>query len=471
LTKYPSSPEFSQSKEYGPVVTVSTGTTMGELMTYLEQQDGPGEAPGWSFPHIPAPDHLTVGGVLAINGHGSAIPCQSEHFNISYGSVSNHIVELWAVVTDPGVNPHKYVVKKFDRGEKDTKAFLAHLGRTIILKVTLKVIPNYNLRCQSLTHLSYKTVFAAPVNGENPENSLGYFLELTGRVEIIWIPFSKNPWTRVWSHEPKMPIGSLKTDHMNNYPFTDEYQDSITPLLKKIESIPGVTPKISTLLGWYPNLELEVTGTEDLWGPSKNTLIYVRDQTLRVTANGYAIHMNRKYVQQASHYVGMKFESMLQKFSSQKKWPINGPLEIRVTGLDKCEQLLKSFKDDFNRPVISALAYSRLDEEKGWDVALWVDVLTIPGTKHSNDFYRKFEQWLLKTFNDDNAKVYVEWSKGWAYTRKQGPWTSPEVIESIRQGFSDHRDDDDNLQWEKKTLEKYDSRNIYYSELNKAIFT
>ena len=471
LTKYPCQPKVNPKSVYGPVVTVSTGTTMGELMTYLEQQEGPGDAPGWSFPHIPAPAHLTVGGVLAIDAHGTGIPCQSEHFNMSYGSLSNHLVELWAVVTDPKIDPHKYVIKKFDRREKDTKALLTHLGRITIFKVTLKVIPNYNLRCQSLTNLDYKTIFAKPIDGTNPENSLAYLVEKSGRVEIICFPFSMYPWTKVWSHAPKLPIGSIKVDHMNNYEFSDSYPDYITSLLKKVESIPDVTPELCSFMGKYPKLQLDLTNKEDLWGPSKNTLIYVKDQTLRVTDNGYAIHMNRSYIQQASYLVGNKFDKMVKDYDSFKKWPINCPLEIRVTGLDKNEHIFKYSDDEFNRPVISALAYSKLDKEKGWDVALWVNILTIPGTKYSNEFYEKFELWLLKTFNDDNAKTYVEWSKGWAYTRKNGPWTSPGVIQAIKAGFSDFRNDDDNWEWEKATLLKYDGRNIFFSELNRLLLS
>jgi FAD binding domain len=58
-----------------PMVKVQSGATIDALMDFLEQQSGgKGAAPGYSFPHIPATGNLTMGGVLAINGHGTAIP-------------------------------------------------------------------------------------------------------------------------------------------------------------------------------------------------------------------------------------------------------------------------------------------------------------------------------------------------------------------------------------------------------------
>jgi hypothetical protein len=72
------------------------------LMNFLEQQSGgKGTAPGYSFPDVPATVNLTIGGVLAINGHGTAIAVHGEDICTSYGSPSNRILAFRAVVTDP----------------------------------------------------------------------------------------------------------------------------------------------------------------------------------------------------------------------------------------------------------------------------------------------------------------------------------------------------------------------------------
>ena len=52
-------------------VTVQAGATMNALLSTLQ-------ADGYGFTTIPAPGDLTIGGVLAINGHGSAIQATGE---------------------------------------------------------------------------------------------------------------------------------------------------------------------------------------------------------------------------------------------------------------------------------------------------------------------------------------------------------------------------------------------------------
>jgi FAD/FMN-containing dehydrogenase len=106
----------------GPQVKVGTGATMLALLTFLEQQSGgQGAARGYSFPHTPAPGNLTLGGVLAINAHGTAIPSAGDSFPCSYGSLSNQILAFTAVVTDPkSGNPNQYSLRTFTRAKGTT---------------------------------------------------------------------------------------------------------------------------------------------------------------------------------------------------------------------------------------------------------------------------------------------------------------------------------------------------------------
>jgi len=126
-----------------PAVNVQTGATMKNLLQFLEDIPGSdGAASGYSFVLVPAPDHLTVGGVIAINAHGTAVSTPpNDAFKTTYGSMSNRILSLTAVVTDPDSDtPGTYMLKTFKRGEKDLTALMAQLGRTMITDVTLQVI-------------------------------------------------------------------------------------------------------------------------------------------------------------------------------------------------------------------------------------------------------------------------------------------------------------------------------------------
>ena len=74
-------------------VTAQTGVTMDVLLQDLENA-------GLGLTAHPAPGDITIGGVLAIDGHGTAIPAQGESIipGHTYGSVSNLILSLTAVV-------------------------------------------------------------------------------------------------------------------------------------------------------------------------------------------------------------------------------------------------------------------------------------------------------------------------------------------------------------------------------------
>src|SRR5205085_6195997 len=170
----------------------------------------------------PAPGNITVGGALAINAHGTAVPTPpNDSFNIPYGTLSNLILAFTAVVTDPtSPTPNQYVVKSFQRGEGDAKAFLTHCGRAFLLDVTLQAVENYNLRCQSMMNIDAATLFAAPATptGTPPPNSVGAFLNQSGRIEVIWFPPLPSkagdpvpttyPWFKVWTVAAQQPPGS-----------------------------------------------------------------------------------------------------------------------------------------------------------------------------------------------------------------------------------------------------------------------
>lgn len=456
----------------GARVRVGAGATMLQLLTFLEQQSGgKGAASGYSFPHTPAPGNLTVGGALAINAHGTAIPSPADDFDASYGSLSNQILELTAVVTDPGsANPNQYSLRTFKRGEGDDKALLTHIGRTFVVEAVLQVIDNYNLRCQSFTDISASTLFQAPGSGGAPTNSMIDFLNKSGRVEAIWYPFSDNPWLKVWTNSPTSPSSSRKVNEPYNYPFSDNLPVEATDLIKKIiEGASFLTPVWGRLMASITSMGLDLGNSRDLWGPSKDTLLYIKDSTLRVTANGYAVQTKKEDAQQVIHLFTTKFTQMLNAYASKLKFPVNSPLEIRITALDDPAKVAVDSGVTAQSPVISSLSYDNVAIQNKWDVAVWLDVLTLPGTPSSNDFYTELEQWMLTTYTGSFARVHPEWSKGWAYTN-QGAWQNPTVFENIRTSFTTGRSAGDNWDFEAQTLQKYDSHNLFRNSLIDALF-
>ncbi|MDD2658051.1 MAG: cholesterol oxidase substrate-binding domain-containing protein [Methylococcales bacterium] len=458
---------------------------MLELMKYLEgQSGGGGSAPGYSFPHIPAPGNLTVGGVLAIDAHGTAVPTlPNDNFQASYGSMSNQILEFTAVVTDPNAaTPDQYILRTFNRCENDAKAFLTHLGRALLVDATLQVVDNFNLRCQSFTNLPDSVVFAEPTTTNPvPQNSFGDYLYRYGRVEVIWFRTGTNPWLHVWSVTPNKPVDSTEVASPYNYPFADHVPESLQTILKTLlNGVPSVTPLFGETAAQVTANGLDGKNflgqsvyppSRDIWGPSKNTLLYIQDTTLQVTANGYALQMKKADVQQAVFDFTTKFTSLLQSYEKDGKYPVNSAIEIRVTSLDDPTTVGIEPGNKVESPVISALSDDDLANQNGWDVALWIDVLTIPGTDHSNEFYAELEEWILHNFSGSAARSLPEWSKGWGYTPEQGPWTNTQFFDYIRQTFTTGRNDQNNWKFEVETLKKYDKYDIFSNPLLGQLFT
>jgi len=139
-------------------VTAQAGVTMEALLTNLESY-------GLGITHCPAPGDLTLGGVLAIGGHGTAIPANGESrpIGMTYGSISNLVLSLTAVVYDQAAR--RYVLKTFSRSDQGSKSFLVHFGRAFIVEATLQAGANQNLRCRSYFHIQASELFAPGGSG------------------------------------------------------------------------------------------------------------------------------------------------------------------------------------------------------------------------------------------------------------------------------------------------------------------
>lgn len=396
-----------------PAVIVEAGASMEELLAYLEVN-------GCGVTACPAPGDITIGGVLAIDGHGTGVLAEGESRapGQTFGSISNRILSITVMAWD--AQKSTYQARTISRTDPLMRALSVSLGRTIILEVTLRVEENHNLRCQSYIDVPSSEMFAAP--GSSGRTFASY-VEGTGRVEAIWYPFTANPWLKVWTVTPNKPWLSREVDGPYNYPFSDNISEEASDIIEQIvNGAAALTPLFGQVMYSTTVLGLLFNGSYDLWGSSRNLLQYVQATTLRVTANGYAIVTRRDKIQEVIHKFVERYEAQLQAYADQGLYPINGPVELRVTGLDESAEVELAGAQD---PALSALVPRQ--DHPDWDVAVWLDLLTIPGTDSSAEFYTELEQWLYSEFNDDEAAVRVEWSKGWGYS-DAGPWTSSQVM-------------------------------------------
>ena len=428
-------------------VTVQTGATMESLLAFLQ-------ARGKGILSVPAIGEITVGGALAIDGHGACTPAVGEELpeGGSYGSVSNLILSLTAVVWDPA--RERYVLRTFSRSDPEAKALLTHLGRTFITEVTLQVAPLQHVRCQSFTDITNDTLFAPPDRAGS--NSFSAFLDRTGRVEAILYPYAPKGWLKAWSVAPTKPAASRRTRGPYPYVFSDALPEVVSDLVDPI--IRGQVQATPT----FGQIQYEVTvaglaalGATDLWGPANHTQHYIKATTLRYTANGAVVLVRRADVQRAVSDFYAELQSRLAQHRDLGRFPLNGPVEIRTSGLDRADEVLLPGAES---PALSALAPRRDHPE--WDTAIWFNMLTFSGTPHANQLYAEMEEWARTHFATYGCPR-LEWSKGWAYTAA-GPWTDAHAIDhQIPDAFRVARSADEDWDWVRATFNALDPHRIF----------
>ena len=287
--------------------------------------------------------------------------------------------------------------------------------------------------------------------------TLASYVERSGRVEAIWFPFTANPWLKVWTPTPSKPLLARPVFAPYNYPFSDNIPSQVAQLAAQI--IAGnvaVTPLFTQAQYAVIAAGLLATLSADLWGWSKDLLLYVKPTTLRVTANGYAILTRRSEIQRVVYEFVEHYRSRLAAYQALGRYPMNGAIEIRVTGLDSLADVAVAAA---GAPVLSAL-HPRPDHPE-WDVAVWLDLLTLPGTPYANEFYTEIEAWIFANYAGSYAAVRPEWSKGWAYTSR-GAWTDSTMLEAtIPNAHRAGRASDDSWDWAVETLNRYDPQRVF----------
>jgi FAD/FMN-containing dehydrogenase len=427
-------------------VTAEAGALLVNILEALQDH-------GLGWVSVPAPGDITIAGALAIDAHGAALPAVGECAiaGTTYGSLSNLVTSLTAVVYSPAQG--QYVLRTFARADGDIRAFLTHLGRAFITSVTLQAGANARLRCQSWYNIPNAELFA-PAGA--PGRTFESFLANAGRVEAIWFPFTNTPWLKVWSVAPTQPWFSRAVTAPYNYSFSDQSDPRVLSFLSQlVQGNTAGTPAFGGLMLSIVQTGLIVTGTWDIWGWSKDLLLYVRPTTLRVSEGGAAIITERRQVQRVIHEFYDWYQTRIWYYQAQNQYPMNGPVEIRCSGLDQARDVLVPSSGS---PQLSALRPVPTHPE--WDTAIWLDALTIPNTPSAFQFYRDMEQWMLANYSS-YALVRPEWSKGWAYS-STAAWTDTDILQSrIPAAYKTGYPTDDNFDSARETLDRYDPYRLF----------
>ncbi|WP_305095105.1 cholesterol oxidase substrate-binding domain-containing protein [Prescottella sp. R16] len=394
-------------------VTAAGGASLEAILTALQDH-------GLGWANSPAIGDLSIAGVLAIGAHGATYPAAGETVvpGQSFGSLSNLVTALTAVVWD--ADAARYGLREFTRADPEITALLTHLGRSFVTSVTLQAGTNTRLRCRSIMDVPWQELFAPP---GAPGRTYESFAEQTGRVEAIWFPFTDKPWLKTWTPTPVRPSESREVFGPYNYFFTDRLPEPLTDLLGQVASgIGAATPAFG--IGQLAAVQagLALTDTDDLWGWSKDVLFYLRHTTMRVTAGGGVVVTARKNIARVIHEFTTWHNERMTELAARGEYPINGPFEVRMCGVDDPAEVLV---DSAGPPNLSPVR-PRPDRPE-WDTCIWMNVVTLPGTPGASAYFRDMERWMARNYSGDYATFRSEWSKGWAFTG-DGGYRDPEWL-------------------------------------------
>ncbi len=439
-------------------VTAQAGASMGALLEGMH-------AAGLGFTSVPSTGEITVGGVLAVNGHGSAVPARGERRDgrRSYGSLSNRVRWFRAVVWER--RSSRYVLRSFDRSHPDAAAFLTHLGRAFVTDVALRPEPERSLRCVSHVDIPAGELLAMPGSSAAAGRTYRRLVDEAGRIEVIWYAFTENPWVKVWSVAPTRPASARIVSGPYNYPFSDNIPAELGSLADRVVKSSGsLTPQFGRSMYAATVAGLQAFRAYDLWGASKDLLQYVRPSTIRVAEFGFAVVTRRCDVQRVVAEFAAEYQRRLASEASRGRFPVNVGIQIRSTGLDDPADVAIR---GATAPSLSALR-PRSDHPE-WDTAVWFNVLTFPETAGANAFCTGLERWAARNYTGSYGSVRPEWSKGWAFTDR-GAWTDASALgERIPGSFRAGHADGEGWDGARERLHRHDPHRIFTNPLLDAL--
>lgn len=164
-------PELSIDEDAAQA-TVSAGTRYGELAVALEER-------GLALHNLPSLPHISVAGALATGTHGSGV---------AHGPLSSAVAAV--DLMGPGGE-----VRHVVRGEPDFGGSVVSLGAVgIALRVTLDLVPSFQLRQTVYTRLPWDTVLAEFDAVMSSGYSVSLFTSWTGeRLAQVWLKGEQSP--------------------------------------------------------------------------------------------------------------------------------------------------------------------------------------------------------------------------------------------------------------------------------------
>lgn len=266
----------------------------------------------------------------------------------------------------------------------------------------------------------------------------------------------------MWTVCPIKPLLSRAVNGPYNYVFGNYLPEPIPSLYSEISAGAWVlTPTLAQAQHTAFSTLTKATLSEDIWGKSKNTMLYVEPKPLRETSSGHVVITKRENVQKVVSMLAEMYESVQNDYAKQYQYPIGGHMEARLTSLDL--------------PVLGEIPslspIQSIPNNPDYNLAIWLAITSQIDQLGLHEAMMKIESQILEKFpmNSPEASpigfARVEWSKGYGYTKDAG-WCNETVLcEIIRGTYSK-----DVWNHAIETWDRYDPHYIFSNEFLRKYF-
>lgn len=488
-------------------VTVGPGTLIEDLLKALDAQ-------GYTIASYPGCGKMSVGGCVAVAAKGSLVSATRDAPEAQFGSIAN-LVTRFTIVSgaDARSGGGAYRLRELRRGfDSDADLLLVGVGRTLMTSLTLKIMPQFNVRVTCDFDHPASSLFAAESFSPSTSGRKTTFADLvnaTGRVSAIWFPFTDTVWLRNWSYCPTKPATSRKVEGPYNYPYQDNQglfatravetvlgvphrtyaQDAVAALTRPlfgprnifetttnaltqcwfgVESKLGILRLRQRLFTWafaqfstaYIPIANKKDNCTDLWGASHNVLQF-SNAKLRISSHGITIAIPRDRLQAATNASYTIAKDLIASYQRAGMYPMNGQIEWRASSMDDGASI---GIEDSEGPALSVGHMDRAEGQK-FDCLLLIEVIYFPNTPGFNAFVSDLQLRLERSpeLSGANGVVTTDWSKQFATSSRGGEWDSEADIRRIRTTFPRWNDALD-------AQARHDPDNLFVTDFNKWVF-
>lgn len=503
---YPSELKMAGAK----LAIVSPGSSMLEFSQGLAAQ-------GYYLCVPTAPGILSVGGVVAIAGHGSGVPSTaSDSLGIpdyAFSTVSNQMV--WMDVIAYNSTRGEYELTRVSRNDTTSEqwsAMACSLGKCFSVRMAFLVYPlqkeALKARILQINHFIEAGILLG--SDGTAEGSLQYLAQNYGGFEPIQFPtYNENfyqgkdfVWTKTWSYHPlDSDFTDVKVFHKDstnnstvasqldpswysevntpyNYPATEGIScaESVA-IVDVFKNLPTTTPFLTTKSaqaigkdnvtgGGYSGTPVG-NGKTAFWSDNNLNLYYfVQPDTLRAYDWSYGVLCPMDQLQEVVNTFYTVSLNLLQEFNHNNEYPLMTAGEIRLVGLDS------SADSGWSYPALSTASPGLLPTGTAATNRVCVYLSWLSSAYHPKywDYCSQLED-LLFFGNHPALGDYPwapEWSKAWGCT-EAGPYKSEVKLARVRENFNKGANTD-GFTKVAQVLHAADPNNLFYSRMIARLF-